>query len=320
MKKIKKFLVTGGTGFIGSNIVKLLIKKKFNVIVFDNNTRGSLSKLKNYKNKFKFIKGDIRNKKEVKKAIKNVDAVIHLAYINGTKYFYKQPVKILDIAVNGILNVLESCIKNKVKEIYLASSSEVYQTPLKIPTSEREMLKIPDIYNPRYSYGGGKILTELMGVHYGKKYFKKLVIFRPHNVYGPDMGNEHVIPEFLNRFKKLKNKNFIIQGSGYETRSFIYIEDFIRAFELILDKGKHLQIYNIGTSEKLTIFQLVKIVARLLNKKIKIKKTKLQKGGTKVRLPDISVIKQLGFKQKFKIIEGLKKTINFYFKKEIFIS
>ena len=320
MKKIKTFLVTGGTGFIGSNIVKLLIKKKFNVIVFDNNTRGSLSKLKNYKNKFKFIKGDIRNKKEVEKAIKNVDAVIHLAYINGTKYFYKQPVKILDIAVNGILNVLESCIKNKVKEIYLASSSEVYQTPLKIPTSEKEMLKIPDIYNPRYSYGGGKILTELMGVHYGKKYFKKLVIFRPHNVYGPDMGNEHVIPEFLNRFKKLKNKNFIIQGSGYEMRSFIFIEDFIRAFELLLDKGKHLQIYNIGTSEKLTILQLVKMLARLLKKKIKIKKTKLQKGGTKVRLPDISVIKQLGFKQKFKIIEGLKKTINFYFKKEIFIS
>ena len=267
MKKIKTFLVTGGTGFIGSNIVKLLIKKKFNVIVFDNNTRGSLSKLKNYKNKFKFIKGDIRNKKEVKKAIKNVDAVIHLAYINGTKYFYKQPVKILDIAVNGILNVLESCIKNKVKEIYLASSSEVYQTPLKIPTSEKEMLKIPDIYNPRYSYGGGKILTELMGVHYGKKYFKKLVIFRPHNVYGPDMGNEHVIPEFLNRFKKLKNKNFIIQGSGYEMRSFIFIEDFIRAFELLLEKGKHLQIYNIGTSEKLTIFQLVKMLATLLKKK-----------------------------------------------------
>ena len=320
MKKIKTFLVTGGTGFIGSNIVKLLIKKKFNVIVFDNKTRGSLSKLKNYKNKFKFIKGDIRNKKEVEKAIKNVDAVIHLAYINGTKYFYKQPVKILDIAVNGILNVLESCIKNKVKEIYLASSSEVYQTPFKIPTNEKEMLKIPDIYNPRYSYGGGKILTELMGVHYGKKYFKKLVIFRPHNVYGPDMGNEHVIPEFLNRFKKLKNKNFIIQGSGYEMRSFIFIEDFIRAFELLLEKGKHLQIYNIGTSEKLTIFQLVKMLATLLKKKIKIKKTKLQKGGTKVRLPDISVITQLGFKQKFKIIEGLKKTINFYFKKEIFIS
>ena len=310
MKKIKTFLVTGGTGFIGSNIVKLLIKKKFNVIVFDNNTRGSLSKLKNYKNKFKFIKGDIRNKKEVKKAIKNVDAVIHLAYINGTKYFYKQPVKILDIAVNGILNVLESCIKNKVKEIYLASSSEVYQTPLKIPTSEKEMLKIPDIYNPRYSYGGGKILTELMGVHYGKKYFKKLVIFRPHNVYGPDMGNEHVIPEFINRFKKLKSKNFKIQGNGLETRSFIYIDDFIRAFSYIITKGKHLQIYNIGTDEKVTIRFLAKKMSKIFNKKIKIKKTKLSQGSTKKRLPDITKIKLLGFRQKIKLEQGLKILLN----------
>ena len=120
--------------------------------------------------------------------------------------------------------------------MYLASSSEVYQTPLKIPTKEDEPLKIPDIYNPRYSYGGGKILTELMGINYGKKFFKKLVIFRPHNVYGPDMGNEHVIPEFINRYKNLKKKFFKIQGTGKETRSFIYIDDFLQAFELILKK------------------------------------------------------------------------------------
>ena len=94
---------------------------------------------------------------------------------------------------------MEACIKNKIKEIFLASSSEVYQTPIKIPTDEKEILKIPDVYNPRYSYGGGKILTELMGINYGKKYFKKMIIFRPHNVYGQDMGNEHVIPEFINK-------------------------------------------------------------------------------------------------------------------------
>ena len=102
------------------------------------------------------------------------------------------------------------------------------------------MLKIPDIYNPRYSYGGGKILTELIGINYGRKYFKKLIIFRPHNVYGPDMGNEHVIPELINRFKNLKGRNFKIQGTGKEIRSFIYIDDFIDAFNLIIKKGKHL--------------------------------------------------------------------------------
>ena len=204
MKK-KTFLVTGGTGFIGSNISELLVKRKFNVKIFDNNSRGSISKIKDFKNKVKFIKGDIRNKKALNNALKNTDAVIHLAYVNGTKKFYTEPVKILEIAVKGILNVLECCIENNIKELYLASSSEVYQTPNKIPTDENEMLKIPDIFNPRYSYGGGKILTELMGIHYGKKYFKKFIIFRPHNVYGPNMGNDHVIPEFINRFKKIKN-------------------------------------------------------------------------------------------------------------------
>ena len=106
--------------------------------------------------------------------------------------------------MKGLLNVLDGCIKYKIKELYLASSSEVYQTPRKIPTSENEMLKVPDVYNPRYSYGTGKILTEVMGINYGRKFFKKLIIFRPHNVYGPDMGNEHVIPEFIKRMKNIK--------------------------------------------------------------------------------------------------------------------
>ena len=117
---------------------------------------ATLQKLRGYEKKFKFIKGDIRNSEQVDAAFKNVDAVVHLAYVNGTKYFYKHPVKILEIAIKGIVNVIEACIKNKIKEIYLASSSEVYQTPLKVPTDEKEMLKIPNIYNPRYSYGGGK--------------------------------------------------------------------------------------------------------------------------------------------------------------------
>ena len=313
IKKRKTFIVTGGTGFIGAGISKLLAEKNYKVKIFDNNSRGNLKKFSNIKKKFDFIKGDIRNKKQVNNAFKNVDAVVHLAYVNGTKFFYKQPIKILDIAVKGIINFFEFCIKNNIKELYLASSSEVYQTPLKIPTDENEMLKIPDIYNPRFSYGGGKILTELMGIHYGKKYFKKLIIFRPHNVYGPDMGNEHVVPEFIKRFKRIKNKKFKIQGSGNEIRSFIFIDDFVKAFELILRKGKHLQIYNIGTSEKITIKNLAKYIAKLLKIKISIQRTKLRKGGTTKRAPDISKITKLGFKRKFNLKNGLKKTLQFYY-------
>lgn len=308
MKK-KTFLVTGGTGFIGSNISSLLISKKYNVKIFDNNSRGSVKKIKNFKKKIKFIKGDVRNKRSLNRALKNTDAVIHLAYVNGTKYFYSKPVLVLDIAIKGIINVIEGCIKNKIKELYLASSSEVYQTPIKIPTDEKECLKIPDIFNPRYSYGGGKIITELMGIHYGRKFFKKLIIFRPHNVYGKNMGYEHVIPQFIKRFKTLKGKNFKIQGTGNEIRSFVYIEDFLNAFSTILKRGKHLNIYNIGTNEKIKIKNLVYKLSKIFKKKIIIRKTSLAKGSTKVRVPNINKIKKLGFVPKFNLDRGLKKTL-----------
>jgi len=194
--------------------------------------------------------------------------------------------------------------------LYLASSSEVYQTPLKVPTKEDEPLKVPDINNPRYSYGGGKILTELMGVHYGKKFFKKLIIFRPHNVYGANMGNEHVIPEIISKIRKIgKNKTLKIQGSGNEIRSFIYIKDFVKAFSCLLTKGKHLQIYNIGTSKSMKIKELVHRISKTMKKKIVIKTTPLRKGGTKIRMPDITKIKKLGFKPKYSIDQGLREII-----------
>ena len=308
-KKTKTFLVTGGTGFIGSNICKMLIKEGHKVLIYDNNSRGSLSKISIIKKKIVFIKGDIRDKKKVFQSIKKVNAVIHLAYINGTKYFYTKPDLILDIAVKGIVNILDGCKKYNVKELYLASSSEVYQTPIKVPTDENEMLKIPDIYNSRYSYGGGKIISELMSLHYGKKFFKKLVIFRPHNVYGPNMGNEHVVPELINRFRTLKGKKFTIQGTGNEIRSFIYIDDFIEGIRLLIKKGKHLNIYNIGTSEKVMIKQLVNKLSKIFNKKIILNKINLQKGGTKIRVPNISKIKKLGFRPKYNLNSGLKMTV-----------
>ena len=310
MKK-KVFLVTGGAGFIGSNLCNLLINKGFKVKIFDNNSRGSFRKIENIRKKVKFINGDIRNKQLLNKALKNTDAVIHLAYVNGTKYFYSKPILVLDIAIKGILNIIEGCIKNKIKELYLASSSEVYQTPEKIPTDEEESLKIPNIFNPRYSYGGGKIIAELMGVHYGKKHFKKLIIFRPHNVYGPNMGREHVIPEFINRFKLLRGRNFKIQGTGNEIRSFIYIQDFLDAFNLILNRGKHLNVYNIGTSEKFKIKDLAYKLSKIFKKKIILKKTSSAVGGTKIRIPNISKIRKLGFKPKILLVEGLRKILDF---------
>ena len=303
-------LVTGGAGYIGSILVPILLKAGHKVIVYDNNSRGKIRRLSEVKNKIKFIKGDIRNKKKLLSIKGKIDTVIHLAYVNGTKFFYKKSYEILDIAVNGLINILEFCKVKKVKNFYLASSSEVYQNPNKIPTDEAEMLKIPNIYNPRYSYGGGKIISELYGINFAKKYLKKFIIFRPHNVYGKDMGNEHVIPEFINRFKKLKNNNnFLIYGTGNEIRSFIHIDDFISGFDKIFRKGKNREIYNIGTAQKIKIRDLAKLMSNILGKKINLKKTKILKGSPTVRCPNINKIKKLGFKQNIGLKDGLKKII-----------
>ena len=306
----KNILVTGGSGFIGSAIVKYLVKKKYNVVVFDNNSRGRSRRIKDVNNKISFIKGDIRDKKKLLSINKKIDTIIHLAYINGTKFFYKKPFEILDIAVNGYLMILEFCKIKKVQNLFLASSSEVYQNPIKIPTDENEMLKIPDIHNPRYSYGGGKIFSELYGLYFAKKYLKKFIIFRPHNVYGADMGNDHVIPEFIIRFKKIgKKKNFLIHGTGNEVRSFIHIDDFINGFDKVFQRGKNSEIYNIGTTEKVKISRLAYLISKIYKKKIKIIRSKLPKGSPSKRCPDIGKIKKLGFKQKISLRNGLKKVI-----------
>lgn len=315
----KNILVTGGTGFIGSALVKALIENGEKVRVLDNQSRGSMRRLKEVKGKFEFIKGDIRNSRLVEKACKGVDSVIHLAYINGTQFFYTKPELVLEVGVKGMINVLDGCIKQKVAELVLVSSSEVYQTPPIIPTPETVPLIVPDPLNPRYSYGGGKIISELLAINYGRKYFKRVLIVRPHNVYGPDMGWEHVMPQIALRIKKLINNkkgkgviNLSIQGSGKETRAFLYIDDFIQGILKVLEKGKHLEIYNIGTMEETSINQLAQVIGRCFDRRIKIVAGKLSQGSTLRRCPDTTKLKKLGFKPSYSLKKGLQETIEWY--------
>ena len=164
--------------------------------VLDDNSRGSPRRLTEVANDIEFIAGDIRDAAAVEKAAQGMDEVHHLAFVNGTEFFYSQPDLVLDVGVRGMINVIDACRKHDIGTLVLASSSEVYQTPPTIPTDESAPLAIPDPLNPRYSYGGGKLISELMAINFGRKYFERVLIFRPHNVYGPDMGWEHVIPQF----------------------------------------------------------------------------------------------------------------------------
>lgn len=310
----EKILVTGGSGFIGAALVIRLVKDGHDVTVLDNNSRGNLRRLNSVKNDICFIEGDIRNPDIVRSATKSQNTVFHLAYINGTKFFYEKPELILDIAVKGMVNVLDACIADKVPQLILASSSEVYQTPPTIPTDESAPLIVPDVLNPRYSYGGGKIISELMAINYGRRFFERTLIFRPHNVYGPDMGWEHVIPELCMRLYNLSKKetNFSIQGTGQEKRSFIYINDFIEGLMKVFNKGENLGIYHIGTQEEITMKELSLLIAENMGRQVQIMPGELRAGSALRRCPDISKIENLGFKPEWSIKEGLKETVSWY--------
>ena len=315
---MSRILVTGGSGFVGSGLVKALVKAGHSVRVLDDNSRGSPRRLAEVAKDIEFVAGDIRDAAQVEKATQDMDEVHHLAFVNGTEFFYSQPDLVLDVGVRGMVNVIDACRKHGVGTLVLASSSEVYQTPPKVPTDETAPLAIPDPLNPRYSYGGGKLISELMAINYGRKYFNRVLIFRPHNVYGPDMGWEHVVPQLavrLNAAAKAQASGTLrldIQGTGKETRSFCFIDDLVAGVMVMREKGEHLGIYHVGTMEEVTIADLAHRIAGIYGREITLAAGKPAPGGTPRRCPDISKLAKLGYKPRVPLSEGLRPTLDWY--------
>lgn len=319
MSNKKRFLVTGGTGFLGSHLVRKLVREGHFVRVTDNNFRGAKSRLDDIWSKIEFVEADIRDEAAVVKAAQNVHSILHLAFINGTEYFYKQPKLVLDVGVRGMLNVLVACEKNNIRDLVVASSSEVYHHPAQIPTDETVPMVIPDPLNPRYSYGGGKLISELLAINYGREGFDRVVIFRPHNVYGSNMGFEHVIPQLAVKLGAAIKEHptgdvpLAIQGDGSHMRAFIHVKDFTDGLYRVIEQGKHLNIYHIGTMQEISIRQLIETMGKVLGRNIKILPGEAAAGGTDRRCPDISKLRQLGFSPSISLEEGLKESLDWYF-------
>ena len=314
----KSYLVTGGTGFLGTALVRRLVDHARRVRVFDNNSRGHVDGLDDIRGDIEFLEGDIRDAEAVARAVQGVDSVCHLAFVNGTKYFYSMPELVLDVGVKGIVNVVDGCLKHGVGELVVASSSEVYHEPATVPTDETVPLCIPDPLNPRYSYAAGKLISEIVALNYGRTHFERVLVFRPHNVYGPAMGTEHVIPEFIARLKAAIKEGvadpvrFPIQGSGKQTRAFVYVEDFIDGLMLVLEKGEHLGVYHIGSTEEVTIESLARLVAEYFGRRIAVMPSEGALGGTPRRCPDIHKMARLGYLPKWSLREGLRVTAKWY--------
>jgi nucleoside-diphosphate-sugar epimerase len=311
-------LVTGGSGFVGSALVKALVESGAKVRVLDDNSRGAQRRLATVARDVELIAGDVRDPATVDAAVRGVAEVHHLAFVNGTELFYSAPDLVLDVGIKGMVNVIDSCRRHDVRTLIVASSSEVYQTPPHVPTDETAPLVVPDPHNPRLSYGAGKIISEVMAINYGRKYFDRVLIFRPHNAYGPDMGFEHVIPQFARRLKRAKDGKaggtipFPIQGSGQETRSFCHVDDLVRGILVMRERGEHLGIYHIGTREEITIAELAARMAAEVGCDIELVPSAVLPGSTVRRCPDIAKLASLGYRPQVPLAQGLPPTLRWY--------
>ena len=307
---LKKVLVTGGSGFIGSFLTKELVKRGIDVRVFDNYSRGTKKNLVGID--VELINGDICNKEDVQKATTDIDTIFHFAAIQGTRNFYEKPDRVLKVNLEGTLNVAEAAANSDVNRLIFASSSEAYGIPLSFPTKEESPLMVPDIKNPRYSYGASKIAGESICLNYGKIYGINIGVIRYHNVYGPMMGYDHVIPQFITRI--LNNEKFTIQGDGGQTRCFCYVSDAVEGTILAASNQKIIgDIFNIGTQDEIKIIEIAQHLLNISGSTQKIISVNPPKGETLRRIPDLTkATKILGYIPRISLIKGLKKTFNWY--------
>ena len=313
---MNKFAVTGASGFVGAYLCRALLAAGLFVNAIDNNLRGDKNRLQGVNDKLKFFTADVRDKNCLLDAFEGCKTIFHLAAVNGTENFYNKPDLVLDVGIKGMFAVAEAAIEAGVENLVVASSAEVYQTPKIIPTPEDIELFLPNSINPRYSYGGSKIISELIAMNFGRKHFKKVQIFRPHNVYGPDMGWKHVIPQFIVRIQaEIERTNgrsveLEIKGDGEESRSFCYVDDIIAGILKMVELGSNRGIYNIGNDHEIKIKELVGLIAKNMGVDITIKHLTAMEGSTKRRCPNIEKMRKLGHSPKTNLNDGLKNTIN----------
>ena len=298
MKRIKS-IVTGGAGFIGSNLVDRLVKEGHKVIVLDNFVSGKRSNLSHHlKRNVKIIRIDISNTKKLDKYFKDVVYVFHLAGLAEIVPSIKNPNKYFINNVFGTLNVLEAAKKVKVKKFIYAASSSCYGSPKKIPTSETEKI------DTQHPYALTKFLGEEAAIKYAKFFKMPNISCRFFNVYGPRLNTTSqyaaVFGNFLTQKKKMKPLTII--GSGNQTRDFIHVDDLTNAFIKLARSNLKNKIYNLGSGKETSINKIANMIG---GKKIFIPK---RLGDPNRSCANISKIKKdIKWKPRISIIEGIKR-------------
>ncbi len=304
--ELKTILITGGCGFIGTNLVKYLADRGYQIRVLDNLSIGKEENLRRIQGEdsrlstVDLIIGDIRNKSEVSQAVQGIGVVVHLAARTSVIESLEKPEESWGVNVSGTLNVLEACRQNRVAKFIFASSNAVAgdQTP---PIDE---LKVPKPLSP---YGASKLAGEALCSAYYHSFGLKTVSLRFANCYGPYSGHKaSVVSGFLKLARE--DKPLIIYSDGNQTRDFIHVDDVCQAIYLALTSKIDVSVgvFQIGTGIETSINKLAELIKEMTGTKLEIIHQAERKGEIRINYSDISKARRvLSFEPKIKLKEGL---------------
>jgi len=304
-----RILVTGGAGFIGSNLVDVLVKDENFVCVVDNfddyySPEIKMNNIKQNidKNNFKLIKGDIRDKKILKDCLKDIDIVFHLAARPGVRASIQNPFLYHENNVTATLNLLKACLDSNVKKIIYSSSSSVYGEPEHLPIDEKEPT------NPISTYGATKLAAEKYCHVFSKNYDLQIIALRYFTVFGPRQRPDEAICKFTNLI--LQGKRPEIYGDGEQTRDFTYVSDVVDANLLALRSKIKWDFFNIGSENRISVNELIKLLNEACGSNIKPVYTSKKEGEISHTWANIEKAKKLlNYKPKVDIRTGIKKYV-----------
>ena len=299
--KFKNSVITGGAGFVGSNLVDRLVSIGHKVIVLDNFVSGKKSNLSHHSEKnVKIIKIDISDK-NLDKYFKKADYIFHLAALAQIIPSFKDPNKYFKNNVIGTLNVLKAAKKVKIKKLIYAASSSCYGAPKKFPTSEKDKIDL------KHPYAETKFIGEELVMRYASIFKMPNISFRFFNVYGPRLNvsgqYSAVIGNFLTQTKN--RKPLTVVGDGKQTRDFIHVDDLINAFIQVIKSKSVNKIYNLGSGKRTSINTIAKIFGG------KKKFIPIRPGEPKNSVANIKKVKkEINWKPKISIEQGIKNLLS----------
>jgi UDP-glucose 4-epimerase len=306
-----KYLVTGVAGFIGSNITRRLLKENCEVRGYDNFSTGKRKNLEDLekKNNFELIEGDLNNPDEIKKAVKNIDIILHEAAVPSVQRSVENPAFVNDSNINGTLNLLIAAKEEKVRRLVYASSSSIYGFNEKLPKREDMPAE------PISPYALSKYTGERYCQIFSEIYNLPTICLRYFNVFGPyqDPDSEYsaAIPKFIKLM--LEDKQPIIFGDGEQSRDFTYVDNVVEANILAANSDITGEVFNIACGERVSLKEVVQILNTILNKDIKPIFKENRVGEVKHSLADISKARNIiGYEPKYKFAEGIRRTVEWF--------